>query len=517
MTLYRGMTNEERIAFREKQRQENCPQHDPIGFIIPPPEQPRDFVKAPNHSEMVAKLITGGKGDIKAHLWKLGTLYWKLDSLQKNIRETLLKTKDKRVCILSSRQIGKSYVSLCYAIEYAIKNPGIIVRYLAPTLKQCHDIVADNFAKIIADAPNGLIVSNKSAYRWKVGSSEIRLGALERAHVDSNRGGNAKLVIYDECGFVGSEDFQYAVESVMSAQLLRYGGREIFISSPSDNPEHYLHDAIMPECEGNGTLFRYTVYDSPSVSDDQITKIIENCGGEDTDAFKREYLAQIVRSADTLVVPSFDEGIHVKKIDPIHGAIMHYQADWGGVRDKTVFLLMAYDYFRDVVQVYDERAFDSNTPTSEVMDAMEEWEAEHHNLSRSIDCPGQLQVDLVQEYDLDFKIPNKADWQAKINQMNVHFTLGKIEIHPRCQFLIKTLKGGRFNKQKTDFERTRALGHCDALAALADGIRELPRDNPYQDAVQDAFNFSVTRHQAADDGPQIIRKFTDGFKKFGGK
>lgn len=436
--------------------------------------------------------------------------------MQKSIRETLLKKGDKRVCIMSSRQIGKSYVSLCYAIEFAIKNPGVIVRYLAPTLKQCHDIVADNFAKIIADAPNGLIVSNKSAYRWKVGSSEIRLGALERAHVDSNRGGNAKLVIYDECGFVSSDDFQYAIESVMSAQLLRYGGREIFISSPSDNPEHYLHNAIMPECEGNGTLFRYTVYDSPSVSEDQIQRIIESCGGEDTDAFQREYMAEIVRSADTLVVPSFDESKHVKKIEPIHGAIMHYQADWGGVRDKTAFLLMAYDYFRDVVQVYDELVFDSNTPTSEVMDAVGEWEELYPNLSRSIDCPGQLQVDLVQEYDLDFKIPNKTDWQAKINQMNVHFSLGKVEIHPKCQFLIRTLKGGRFNKQKTDFERTRGLGHCDALSALADGIRELPRDNPYQDSVQDTFGFSVTRQEKSE-SPEIIKRFVGGFKKFGGK
>jgi len=440
-----------------------------------------------------------------------------LDTLQKNIRETLLSKRDARICILSSRQIGKSYVSLCYAIEYAIKNPGIIVRYLAPTLKQCHDIVADNFAKIIADAPSGLIVSNKSAYRWKVGSSEIRLGALERAHVDSNRGGNAKLVIYDECGFVGSEDFQYAVESVMSAQLLRYGGREIFISSPSDDPEHYLHQAVMPECEANNTLFRYTVHDSPSITRDQIDKIAESCGGMDTDTFRREYLAEIVRSPEKLVVPTFDEVKHVVKCEPVHGALMHYQADWGGVRDKTVFLLMAYDYFHDRVHVFEEKVFDSNTTTAVVLESLKVWDVKYPDLSRSIDCPGQLQVDLVQSHNLLFKIPNKVDWQAKINQMNILFSLGKIDIHPSCTFLIQSLKGGRFNKMKTDFERTRLLGHCDALSALADGIRELPRQNPYQDAVQDTFNFNVERHRKADDAPTLIKSFTSGFKKFGGK
>jgi len=70
---------------------------------------------------------------------------------------------------------------------------------------------------------------------------------------------------------------------------------------------------------------------------------------------------------------------------------------------------------------------------------------------------------------------------------------------------------------KTDFERTRLLGHCDALSALADGIRELPRQNPYQDAVQDTFNFNVERHRKADDAPTLIKSFTSGFKKFGGK
>ena len=95
------------------------------------------------------------------------------------------------------------------------------MRIAAPTLKQAKDIVSDNLGPITLDAPEGLITPMKSEYRWQVGQSELRLGVLERANVDSLRGGNAKLVICEEGGFVTSDDYEYALQN--HNEHLRHG------------------------------------------------------------------------------------------------------------------------------------------------------------------------------------------------------------------------------------------------------------------------------------------------------
>jgi hypothetical protein len=63
--------------------------------------------------------------------------------------------------------------------------------------------------------------------------------------------------------------------------------------------------------------------------------------------------------------------------------------------------------------------------------------------------------------------------------MVVRFSIDKIWIHPRCEFLRKSCRGAIFNKNRTDFERLPELGHCDAIAALMYAIRMQDRSNPY--------------------------------------
>ncbi len=76
--------------------------------------------------------------------------------------------------------------------------------------------------------------------------------------------------------------------------------------------------------------------------------------------------------------------------------------------------------------------------------------------------------------------PVKDEWKAAINQLKVAIKLNEWEIHPRCKFLITSLTSGMFNKQKSDFSRSLALGHCDALAAMMYANRAIDTDNnPY--------------------------------------
>jgi len=66
-----------------------------------------------------------------------------------------------------------------------------------------------------------------------------------------------------------------------------------------------------------------------------------------------------------------------------------------------------------------------------------------------------------------------------VNQMAVMFTTNKVVVQPKCKFLQRSLGGGMFNKNRTDFERTKELGHMDALAALMYAFRTQNVENPY--------------------------------------
>jgi len=423
------------------------------------------------------------KRDLKEFFWNRGNLSWKLHSTQKIIHDAVDASGSDEILIFSSRQLGKSWWAVCYAIEYCLRNKGVIVRILSDTLKHVQDIVNDNLNAIIADAPHGLIERHKTSYRWTIGSSSLRLGPLERAYVDYNRGGNASLIICEEGGFVKSDDYDYAIKSVIGPQLLRSSGKLIHVTTPSEDPLHIIHTEILPKTRLKNAYFNYTIYDNPQITEEQIRKAKELCGGEGTAAWKREYLAQIVRDPSSVVVPTFDRVLHVREFLLPEYSNYQVSIDFGGVRDKTVALLYTYDFQENTVMVIDERMFPANTPTDTIVSGIREMESQVESIAdRWADCPGQLQIDL-NKVGFPIKVPHKLDWQAGINHVQVEFGQGRVLVDPKCQFLAATLEAGMYNKNRTDFERSETLGHCDAIAALSYALRMLNRKNPYPDYI----------------------------------
>lgn len=442
------------------------------------------------------------------HLWAQGQLSYKLDSLQVSISDSVERASSstKQICILSSRQIGKSFWALVFALEYLIRNPGSIVRVIAPTEDKAHEIIEDNLLPILADAPAGFVTSLVSQKRWYLANgSSLRMGALERRYVNKNRGGNASVIIYEECGFVTSDDFTYARDSVLGPQLLRSNGLEIFVSSPSEDPEHALHNVIMPACEALGTLYRYTIYDSPSLSQMQINQAIERSGGEDSEAFQREYMAMIVRSKGLMVIPRINQAQAFvgSELPPTY--LWHrlcITCDWGGVRDKTVWLLHWHEPNTDIYYFLDEIMFEPNITTDVIAAPVVEWIERYRITAGNIwaDVHGQTRIDLYKNLGLDVKIPPKNDWLSAVNTMQAKFAMNKVRVHERCEFLKKSILGGTFNPTRTDFARNAALGHMDGCAALMYALRTSTL----------AENKNMSNH--LDEG---LIEMAEGFKTFG--
>lgn len=423
---------------------------------------------------------------IKHRLWLDGELSWKLWSQQEpiynGIRAVAASAPVEEIVILCSRQFGKSHLGVILAVEDCLRYPDSCILIIGPTLKQAREIVTPRMNKIRQDAPPGLIRPSKSEGKWYIGSSELVIGGFDQ-NSSSQRGKTVQNIYIEEVVDSNPDDYVESLRSDLGPALTHSkGGKIIYLTTLPKIPDHPFIIDTMVRAELNGVLYSYTIDDNKQLTPDQYEACVRRAGGRHTVDFRREYLNEIVRDASIVVVPDFSTDRHVKPIHWPAQALVQTTIDWGGVRDFTVAILHWYDYVRNKLVIFDERWFPHNTPTSVITDAviaMERQLPEGLKHERRIaDVPGQLFVDLTTA-GFAITAPPKDDWQAAVNNMAVHFSRDEIEIDPRCKLLIQTCNSGTFNKNRTDFERTLALGHCDALACLMYAVRTQDRSSPF--------------------------------------
>jgi len=413
----------------------------------------------------------------------LGDLSFLLHDTQLEMRTLAYNPAHDEILIFSSRQLGKSFWVIAFAIEHCLKNPRALVRIFSDTIDQVNDIVADNLELIQMLAPEGLIKRTKSDKRWRVGAGQIRLGPLAAAHVDGKRGGNATLIILEEGCFVPSDEYKSAIGSVIGPQLLRSGGKLVHVTTPSKDLQHYVHTTVLPRCEVAGSVARYDIYKNPQITEDKIVKARERCTTEEE--WQREYMVQIIRDEQSTVVPEFNAERHITTQAPPRYAHWLTSLDFGGVMDKHGILLCYYDFERAKFVVHDELLLERNTSTkvirekTAVLEKQGQWLGDGY-VTRISDSPGQILVDLREE-GFNVRPPKKAagSWEADINMVRLGFSRNEIEVHERCRWTIATLQYGQYTSNRKDFKRTEELGHLDLLSALKYGLRAKDNSNPF--------------------------------------
>ncbi len=458
--------------------------------------------------------------DLRGYLWRKGDLRHKLWEQQKVIYDTIRNNDldGTEVVLLCSRQFGKSHLGVLFGVEDCLRYPDSCILIVGPTIQQVREIVAPRLRKIANDAPPGMVTRTKSENKWHIGSSELVLGGFDQS-ASAQRGKTVQNIYVEEIVDSHPDDYIEAMRSDLGPALTHSErGKLIFLTTPPKVPDHPFIQDTMVKAEFNGSLFVFTIDDNKELTPQQYQDCINRAGGRHTIDFRREYLCEIVRDPSKIVVPAFNKAEHVRNFPIPTKRNLHVTIDWGGVRDKTVALLHCYDYASDTDLILDERVFDANTATSEIVAELHDMEGEEE-VTRFADVPGQLLVDLNSAGYLT-SAPVKDDWKAGINYMNVRFSQHKVNILPKCQFLIASLESGTLNKMKTDFERTSALGHCDALAALMYGLRSRDGSNPYGEQVRNYHHntqFNVPR-ETEHPMSKAIQPKTFGFsnkKRFG--
>jgi len=417
------------------------------------------------------------------------------------------------------------------AIEDCLQYPGKCILIMGPTLKQAREIVTPRMNDIIRDAPVGLIRRSKSEGKWYIGTSELVIGGFD-VNSTSQRGKTVQNIYIEEIVDSNPDDYTESMRSDLGPALTHSdGGKMIFLTTPPKIPDHPFITDTMTQAEMDNALFIFTIDDNNQLTPEQKAACIKRAGGIHTTGYRREYLCEIVRDASIVVVPDYDDVVHAS---PHLGLPLkffpHITTDFGGVKDKTVALFHFYDFFSDQSIIWDERVFEPNTETGLIVHGIREMEAlwmveaenflpfdesgEPVGITRYVDAPGQLQIDLREHHKIAMSIVPKADWQTAINNVAVRFSQNKVKVHSRCTFLRQTLKSGTFNKQRNDFGRTNALGHCDAIAALMYGLRVERRQNPYGKNVYNRDTTMVINHKTETQMADVIqpRVFSNNYQ-----
>lgn len=462
--------------------------------------------------------------ELVEYFWSVGDLRYKLWSQQVPIHRSVNQTRHSSQYIvnLCARQFGKTRTeAICFA-ERSIwyDNRSFVV--LGPTYDQTRELFVPHMTAVCADAPEGYVRRLKSEKKWFVGSCEILIAGVDKGG-SSKRGKTLQDVAIEEVVDWSPDRFDETIRSdVGPAMLHSDGGRIIFNTTLPKEPDHPFLTDIMPVAEAHGALNTFTIDDNVAITPEQRADAIEKAGGWDSDECKREYRCIQVRDPQKMVVPYYDAAkLFVDHYEIPQHVNLGVFADWGGTRDFTVALLAFHDYFAKLDVILDELWFMPNTPSNLIVAGLKSW---RDNLGVYggikqwiVDAPGQLLIDMNQPEKPDARpaediggiaamLPQKSDWRAAVNALGVSIQRNEQRIHSRCKLLAASVRSGTFNDQKTDFARTKALGHMDALAADMYLVRHLDRSNPFP-----ATTYSQTLYQprASVQPPTVkqIRKF----------
>ena len=423
-------------------------------------------------------------GEAKAQLWFRGTLSWKLHVAQLDMYKAYFGCDNLLFVINCTRRIGKTYMLCLLAIEFALKNPRSTIAFIAPTAVMVKKNIAPLMRQILDDCPKSLLPAWKAqdkSYVFKNGS-EIQIAGTDNERAELLRGQTIHLVLIDEAREI--EKLQYIVTDILIPTTMTTKGRIIMASTP---PESYSHDFVtyVDKAKLKGNYIHKNIFDNPMLTAKEKTQFIEEMGGKDSIACRRELFAEIITDPTVAVIPEFTdvkEKEIVKEV-PRPDFFDCYDGMDVGFNDNTGVIFGYWDFKEAKLVIEDELLLNRMT-TQELANGIKAHETALWKLKapylRISDTDLIVISDLSRLHNLNFIPTRKDNKEAAINNLRMLVADNKLIIHPRCKNLISQLHGAIWNKNKTDFIRTNKEGHFDLVSALIYLARNVLRNrNPY--------------------------------------
>lgn len=421
--------------------------------------------------------------------WERGYLDWKLEPQQLELVQGIRREGVENIYGDFTRRGGKTFGVGTYCDSEARKGK-IEIRYATAFQSDLIEFIKPTFDLIEQDCPDDLkaeYLESKKVYKFPNGS-EIKLVGLDK-NPNGLRGNGIRIIVIDEAGFISN--LKYLYESVIIPATTRRKGQMheaikiIIVSTPAeDATEHFSYELkTLAMHSPNGFHLVKTLDDIESIDDEEKERVLAKAGGRYSAQARREYFCEWIVDKERAVCATFDETKHVAEIDEPQYSAWCFAGDTGGVQDKTAAYLVTWSHKHRKVVFWDEVTHDHHTPSTEILASFKTMLLDPHkpqtiptyrNTRNFLDASGQLLIDYAQA-GFDAALPPKDEFHAGLTMIRNAFYNDEILIHPRCKLLIASLRSGLLNKQRTDYQRTINLGHCDAVAAAIYALRVVDR------------------------------------------
>lgn len=211
-------------------------------------------------------------------------------------------SKKRFKIIKAGRRFGKTIYANQWQVTRACELPPGEHMYVAPTQKQAFEISWDEYLDIIgpdivervSERDHRIVLKNKAKIILR-GSDKL----------DLQRGKKYRSLVMEEAAFQ-----KYNVwERIFEPTLLDYCSPALFISSPKKGWFTKLFDKYKDGKDKNWACFKYTVYDNPHLSREEINRIRANTSDA---TFQTEYMAEELA----------DEGQVYTEFDPVRNTCL---------------------------------------------------------------------------------------------------------------------------------------------------------------------------------------------------
>jgi hypothetical protein len=427
--------------------------------------------------------LTSEEIEARKYAWTYGVIApWYLKKPQ---LETFKLLKNSRFPFNEqSRRTGKTTTNLVHVLEQLRRNESWVWRWCEPWKYQAREIVMPEIDIIQTHCPEKLkfkFYKTDSFYEGPNGS-RLYLRGVNEDRGESSRGAFAHGITCDEYGSWKEPD--YIVNEVLLPQLLSTNGQLIKASTPPRDLGHLYY-------EEKEKAFRENRFISKPIWDfeghlytrEQILGMCEAVGGENSPAWRREFLCEPVSDPDMLVVPEFSEKNIVENDYPRPEFPIFYVGGDSGIDDNTALLFGWYDFLKNEL-VVEEEFVQSGLTSKQIVDVAKSIELrlwpDKTPQKRVYDADKQLIYDIWVDHGYHIQAPKKDDKLAAIHELRMEVGSLRIKIKRHCKHLIQQMKVGLWKDERhTDFQRSEGLGHLDAIAALIYLNRSIDRNfNP---------------------------------------
>jgi hypothetical protein len=422
----------------------------------------------------------------KSILWRRNDLSYKFHAGQRVIDLAYRKVEAKLFVGNCSRRYGKTYWVVTECIRVARSKKRARVKVATAFLTDLEEFIIPAFESVLEDCPDKLRPrwsESKKKFIFKNGS-EIQLIGLDRKP-NGGRGNYCDLYVFDEAAYIKNVSYIYS-SVVIPMTMYREGARVIMISTPPKSPDHDFKDFCIKAKRENAYV-ELDIDKNPMVTAQMREEYRKECLTE-TD-WEREYLCKFVTDETLAIVPEMKNYIYTRAPKCENYEHYHkYNAMDLGVRDLNINLFAYYDFLRAKIVIEKELVMSGPKMTTPLLHKaisdieLDLWgklgpdnkkiPVEPHKRVADNNNP-LLLLDLGSIHNMFFHSTSKDELHAMVNCLRVWLQQKRIEIDESCQFLIDSLNFGLWNEKRSEFARSKTLGHYDAVAALMYLVRNI--------------------------------------------